>query len=63
NSKIENSPIFQYKHLTALSTGSKKSSVWPPQSAQQWLLTGRPLQIPSEQDSAERSKNMKWVPV
>ncbi len=46
-----------------LNTGSKKSSVWLPQSAQQWLLTGRPLQIPSEQDSAERSKNMKWVPV
>ena len=31
-SKIENSPIVEYKHLTALSTGSKKSSVWPPKS-------------------------------
>ena len=32
NSKIENSPNFEYKYLTALSTGSKKSSVRPPQS-------------------------------
>ena len=60
NSQTENSPNLVYKYSTVLSTGSKKSSVWPPQ---QWLLTGRALQIPSEQDSAERSKNMKWVPV
>ena len=27
NSKIENSPNFEYKYLTALSTGSKKLSM------------------------------------
>ena len=32
NSKIENSPNSEYKYLRVLSKGSKKSSVWPPQS-------------------------------
>ena len=32
NSKTENSSNYGYKYLTVLSTGSKKSSVWPPLS-------------------------------
>ena len=32
NSKTENSPNLVYKYSTVLSTGSKKSSVWPPLS-------------------------------
>ena len=48
---------LDHKYSTALSTGSKKSSVWPPLSrVHSARLTSRPPQIPSEHDSAER----KW---
>ena len=65
NSKIENSPNFEYKYLTALSTGSKKSPVWPPQSRVCSAVAPhqQSTRDSSKQDSAERSKNMTWVPV
>ena len=63
NSKTKTHQIINTQQCCPQAPRSYPYDLHCPESTQQSLLTSGPPQIPSKQDSAEGSENMKGIPV